>query len=88
MKEAAIETSTQTAAAKPASAAKGGSGRDNVAWRATSTGRNIVLVTTDLIPGRPLRLWGAVGGACGGLRRGAGAGLNRPTRLVTSFIYR
>jgi hypothetical protein len=33
--------------------------RDNVAWRTTSTGRNVVLVGTDLLPGRPLRLWGA-----------------------------
>ncbi len=54
-----METGTQTASAKPASAAKGGSGRDIVAWRATSAGRNVALITTDLIPGRPLRLWGA-----------------------------
>ena len=54
-----MESSTQTAAAKPASAAKGESGRDNVAWRATSTGRSVALVSIDLIPGRPLRLWGA-----------------------------
>ena len=33
--------------------------RDNVAWRTTSAGRNVVLVSTDLLPGRPLRLWGA-----------------------------
>ena len=33
--------------------------RDNVAWRTTSAGRNVVLVSTDLLPGRPLRMWGA-----------------------------
>ena len=33
--------------------------RDNVAWHATSTGRNVVLIATNLLPGRPLRLWGA-----------------------------
>ncbi|WBO58045.1 MULTISPECIES: hypothetical protein [unclassified Acidocella] len=54
-----MESSTQTAPARPASTAKGGSGRDNVAWRTTSAGRNVALLTTDLIPGRPLRLWGA-----------------------------
>ncbi len=35
-------------------------GRDNVAWHKTSTGRAVALVTADLVPGRPLRLWGAV----------------------------
>ncbi len=54
-----MEPSPQTAPDRPASAAKGGSGRDIVAWRATSTGRNVALVSIDLIPGRPLRLWGA-----------------------------
>ncbi len=54
-----MESDTQTAPARPASTARGGSGRDNVAWRATSTGRNVALITIDLIPGRPLRLWGA-----------------------------
>ena len=34
-------------------------GRDTVAWHTTSSGRNVALVTADLIPGRPLRLWGA-----------------------------
>ena len=34
-------------------------GRDTVAWRTTSAGRNVVLVGTDLLPARPLRLWGA-----------------------------
>ncbi|MDR3416604.1 MAG: hypothetical protein P4L83_10495 [Nevskia sp.] len=34
-------------------------GRDNVAWHKTSTGRAVALVTADLVPGRPLRLWGA-----------------------------
>ncbi|WP_240376610.1 hypothetical protein [Acidocella sp. MX-AZ02] len=54
-----MESSTPTASARPASTAGGGSGRDNVAWRATSTGRDVALISTDLIPGRPLRLWGA-----------------------------
>ncbi len=40
-------------------APKGGSCRDAVTWRATSTGRNVALISTSLIPGRPLRLWGA-----------------------------
>ena len=48
-----MEPSTQTASTMSKH------GRDNVAWRATSTGRNVALVTTELIPGRPLRLWGA-----------------------------
>ena len=34
-------------------------GRDTVAWHTTSAGRTVALVTADLIPGRPLRLWGA-----------------------------
>ncbi|MCB5943943.1 hypothetical protein [Acidocella sp. KAb 2-4] len=33
--------------------------RDVVAWHTTSAGRNVALVAIDLIPGRPLRLWGA-----------------------------
>ncbi|WP_227074570.1 hypothetical protein [Acidocella sp. KAb 2-4] len=33
--------------------------RDIVAWHTTSAGRNVALATIDLIPGRPLRLWGA-----------------------------
>jgi len=39
--------------------AMGKYGRDVVAWRATSAGRNVALISIDLIPGRPLRLWGA-----------------------------
>jgi hypothetical protein len=66
MKEAAMETSTQTASARPASTARDGSGRDNVAWRATSAGRNVALISTSLIPGRPLRLWGAAVEVAGG----------------------
>ncbi|WP_298162638.1 hypothetical protein [Acidocella sp.] len=61
-----MESSTQTESATSASTVKGGSGRDNVAWRATSTGRNVVLVGTDLLPGRPLRLWGAAVEIAGG----------------------
>ena len=34
--------------------------RDSVAFHTTSTGRAVTLLSTDLIPGRPLRLWGAV----------------------------
>ncbi len=37
----------------------GGHSRDNVAWHTTSAGRMVALITTDLIPGRPPRLWGA-----------------------------
>jgi hypothetical protein len=59
MKEMAMEPSTQTASVRPASAARGGCGRDIVAWRTTSVGRSVALISTDLIPGRPLRLWGA-----------------------------
>ena len=54
-----MESSTQAASARSASTAGGGSGRDIVAWRATSAGRNVALISTSLIPGRPLRLWGA-----------------------------
>ena len=52
MSAASMATSTGNAAGRRPS-------RDNVAWRTTSTGRNVALITTDLIPGRPLRLWGA-----------------------------
>ena len=54
-----MTSSTQTASTRSASTASGGSGRDNAAWCTTSAGRNVVLVGTDLLPGRPLRLWGA-----------------------------
>ena len=52
-----MQTSTQAVFARPALAAMGG--RDNVAWHTTSAGRTVALLATDLIPGRPLRLWGA-----------------------------
>ncbi len=54
-----MESSIQTAPASPAAAARGGSSRDTVAWRTTSAGRHVALISTDLLPGRPLRLWGA-----------------------------
>jgi hypothetical protein len=66
MKEAAMDPSIQTIPANSATAAKGGSGRDIVAWRTTSAGRNVALISTDLIPGRPLRLWGAAVEVAGG----------------------
>ncbi|MGE4480867.1 hypothetical protein [Acidocella sp.] len=59
MTEAAMESSTQTASARSAFGAGGGSGRDIVSWCATSAGRHVAFVSIDLIPGRPLRLWGA-----------------------------
>jgi hypothetical protein len=59
VKEAAMEPSAPTASARSASTAGDGRGRDNVAWRATSTGRSVALISTSLIPGRPPRLWGA-----------------------------
>jgi hypothetical protein len=51
-----MKASTHTTA----SAALGGRGRDTVLRRLTSDGRAVVFVATDLIPGRPVRLWGAL----------------------------
>ena len=35
-------------------------GRDTMARRVTSNGRAVTFLATDLLPGRPLRLWGAL----------------------------
>ena len=48
----AMETGTQSPAT--------GRGRDAVAWRRAVGGRDVAFLATALIPGRLLRLWGAV----------------------------
>jgi hypothetical protein len=74
---AGMEPSTESAAsavsAKPAtSVAIGGRGRDTVMQRVTGDGRAVTFLATDLIPGRPLRLWGALAEAGGNAGEGGG----------------
>jgi len=47
-------------AAKPVSAAMGGRGRDTVMRRVIGDGRAVTFLGTDVIPGRPLRMWGVL----------------------------
>ena len=62
-----------TASAKLGSAAIGGRGRDNIMQRVTGDGRAVTFLGTDLIPGRPLRLWGVLAETSGNAGAGGGA---------------
>jgi hypothetical protein len=60
----------QVSPKRTAGATFGGRGRDAILRRITGDGRIVTFLATDLIPGRPLRLWGALaetaGSAAGG----------------------
>lgn len=60
--------------------------RDAVAQRVTSNGRLVSFISTDLIPGRPLRLWGAVVETGDSARGGAKSIGGREPSSASAFI--
>jgi len=71
-----MEPSPQAAPAEPTLfAATEGWGRDTVLSYLTSDGRVVTFLATALIPGRPLRLWGALVETSGLPGRGRGGGV-------------
>ena len=74
MRAARTKNVASAASAKPPTcAAIGGHGRDSIMQRVTSDGRVVTFIATDLIPGRPLRLWGALAEISGSAGAGVGA---------------